>query len=115
MSGQTVVTSWDGLAMATDASIEHVGPEANIDFASEYQILVMEQLVLNVGEQTLVLGTVAKFALSARYEVDNGNVVARPYRNDTLQKSFSPLPDAAGPVNRRVLGRVIGKIDDLAG
>jgi hypothetical protein len=115
LSGQTVVTSWDGLAMATDASIEHVGPEANIDFASEYQILVMEQLVLNVGEQTLVLGTVAKFALSARYEVDNGNVVARPYRNDTLQKSFSPLPDAAGPVNRRVLGRVIGKIDDLAG
>jgi hypothetical protein len=114
VSGQKVVATWDSMAMAGDASLEEAGPEQDIDFASEYQLLVTEELVVTVGEQKLVLGSVAQFALSARYEVDGGNVVARPYRNDTVQKEFSPLPDAAGALDRRVRGRVIGPIQDLA-
>jgi hypothetical protein len=112
VSGQTVVVAWDSLAMAADASVEEAGPEQEIDFASEYQLLEMKQLVVAVGEQNLVLGTVSKLALSARYEIDDGNLVARPYRNDSLQKNFSPLPDAAEPFYRHVLGKKIGQIDD---
>ena len=114
VSGQAVIATWDCMAMAADASLEEVGPEQNIDLALEYQLLVMERLVLTVGEQNLVLGTVAKFALSARYVVEDGALVARPYRNETLQKTFSPNPDAAGPLFRHVLGRVIGPIDEAA-
>jgi hypothetical protein len=115
VSGQMVVANWDNLAMAEDASLQEAGPERNIDFTSEYQLLVSERLVVTVGEQALVLGTVAKLALSARYEVDDGKLVARPYQNDTLQKWFSPNPDAAGSLDRRVLGKVIGRIDDSTG
>jgi predicted RNase H-like HicB family nuclease len=116
VSGQTLVGTWDRMAMARDTSLDKAGPEQNIDFASEYQLLVYEQLVVNVGEQKLALGTVAKLAFSARYEVEDGEVVvARPYRNDTLQTWYSPIPDAAGSLDRRVLGRVIGHIDDFRG
>ena len=44
----------------------------------------MKRLVLKIGEEDLALGTVAEFALSARYKVENGALVAHPYRNDTL-------------------------------
>jgi hypothetical protein len=115
ITGQTILTAWDSLAMAGDASLEEAGPEQNIDFAGEYELLVTEKLVVTVGEQELVLGSVAQMALSARYEVDNGNLFARPHRNDTMQKWFSPLPDAAGSLERCVLGRVIGTIGAPAG
>jgi hypothetical protein len=103
ISGQMVLATWDSMAMA-----ENADSEQEVDLKSEYQLLVFQQLVVNVGEQSLLLGTVAKMALSARYEVDGGTVVARPYHNDTLQMWFSPNPDAAGSLSRRVLGRVIG-------
>jgi len=114
VSGQAVIATWESMAMVADSTLKQTGPERNIDLAAEYQLLVMEKLVVRVGEQDLVLGTVADFALSARYEVEDGKVVARPYRNDTLQKTFSPLPDAAGELERRVLGRIIGPIDESA-
>ena len=41
--------------MARGTSLDEAGPEMNIDLASEYQLLVYEQLVVNVGEQKLVL------------------------------------------------------------
>jgi hypothetical protein len=115
VSGQKIVGTWDSMAMARSTALEEAGPEQTIHFASEYQLLVYEQLVVNVGEQRLVLGTVAKLALSARYELEGGDVVARPYRNDTLHTWYSPNTDAAGSLDRRVLGRVIGPIDSFRG
>jgi hypothetical protein len=50
------------------------------------------------------------FALSARY-VEDGVLVACRHRNDTLQKTFSLYPDTTGPLDRRVLGRVVGPVD----
>jgi hypothetical protein len=114
VGGQAVLSSWDTLTMAPDAALEEDGPESNIDFTSEYQILIVEKLIVTVGQQELTLGSVSKLALSARYGVDGNTVVARPYRNDSVQKNFSPLPDAAGPLDRRVLGRIVGPIDDTA-
>jgi hypothetical protein len=49
------------------------------------------------------------FALTARYEVEDGVLVAR--LDDTLQKTFSPNPDAAGGLDRRVFGGVVGPVD----
>jgi len=71
----------------------------------------MVKLIVDVGDQKLVLGTVAQYALSARYEVEDDGLIARPYRNDTLQKTFSPLPDAAGELEGRVLGRPVESVD----
>lgn len=115
VSGQMVVTSWERFAMAADTSIPQAGPEENVNFENEYEVLVFEKLFVNVGEQRLLLGTVGKMALSVRYSVEDDTVVARPYRNDTMQMWFSPNPNAAGPHERRVLGRAIGRIDDATG
>jgi hypothetical protein len=114
VSGQAVISTWESMAMATDATLKQIDPARNVDLATEYQLLAMEKLVVSVGEQDLVLGTVAKFALSARYVVEDDELVARPYRNDTLQKTFSPNPDAAGELERHVLGRIVGPIDESA-
>jgi hypothetical protein len=43
ITGQTILTAWDSLAMAGDASLEEAGPEQNIDFAGEYELLVTEK------------------------------------------------------------------------
>jgi hypothetical protein len=58
----------------------------------------------------VIVGT--NSGLSARHEVDKGQLVARPFRNDTMHKTFSPNPVAAGPYDRRFLGIVTGRIDD---
>jgi hypothetical protein len=115
VTGQKVLAKWDGFTMAQDPSLEQAGPEQNIDLANEYEVLVFERFAVNVGEQKLILGTVAKMGLSAKYSVEDGKVVARPHRNDTMQMWFSPNADAAGPLERRVLGRVIGRVDDSTG
>ena len=114
VSGQTVLGKWAQFAMAPDPSLPQDGPEENIDLANEYEVLVFKQFFVNVGEQKLLLGTLAQMALSAKYSVEDGKVVARPHRNDTMQKWFSPNADAAGPLDRRVLGRVVGPLDNLA-
>lgn len=115
VSGQAVIDTWDRIKMApvadTPPGSELAGAHENIDFANHYQLLVAEKLVVNVGDQTLTLGTVSSLLLSARYAVEGDQVVARPFRNDTMQRNFSPLDDAAGDLERRVLGRVIGPID----
>jgi hypothetical protein len=115
VSGQMVITSWERFAMAGDPSIPQAGPEENIGIENEYEALVFEKFFVTVGEQKLLLGTVGKMALSVRYTVEDGTLVARPYRNDTMQMWFSPKPDAAEPHERRVLGRAIGRIDDSPG
>ena len=102
------------LSPQSSPSLDEAGPETEIDFASEYQLLVYERLVVKVGDQELTLGTVAKSLLSARYSLDDDQLVARPFRNDTMHKYFSPDPEAAGPYERRVLGKPIGLVDDPA-
>lgn len=115
VTGETVLAKWDGFKMASDSALKQSGPEENIDFGNEYEVLVFEQLVVHVGDQELLLGTVGKMALSAKYSLQDGTVVARPYRNDTMQLWFSPNANAAGPLDRRVLGRVVGRVDDSSG
>jgi hypothetical protein len=44
--------------------------------------------------------------------IEDNKIVAHPYRNNTLQKTFSPNSEAAGPFDRRVLGRPVGPIDE---
>ncbi|CDM77204.1 hypothetical protein MSS4_01984 [Mycobacterium marinum] len=111
VSGQAVITTWDRVGTTVVGPSDEAGPEHEIQFTSEYQLLVMRKLIVDVGDQKLLLGTVAQYALSARYEVEGDGLVARPYRNDTLQKSFSPLPDAAGALEGHVLGRAVGPLD----
>ena len=110
VNGQAVITTWDRIGTTPAGPSDEAGPEHEIQFTDEYQLLVMRKLIVDVGDQQLTLGTVAEYALSARYEVEDGGLVARPYRNDTLQKTFSPLPDAAGALENRVLGRSIGAL-----
>jgi hypothetical protein len=114
VSGQAVITTWDRVGTTVVGPPDQAGPEHEIEFTSEYQLLVMRKLIVDVGDQKLLLGTVAQYALSARYEVEDDDLVARPYRNDTLQKTFSPLPDAAGALEGHVLGRPIGPLDEPA-
>lgn len=92
---------------------DEAGPEHEIQFTSEYQLLVMRKPIVDVADQKLLLGTVAQYALSARCEVAGDDLVARPYRNDTLQTTFSPLPDAADALEGHVLGRLVGSLDEL--
>jgi hypothetical protein len=115
VSGQKVLSTWSQLAMAGGPSIPTGRSPTEHRFPNEYELLVFERFFINVGEQSLLLGTVAKMALSARYSAEGATVIARPYRNDALQKWLSPDPDAAGPHHRRVLGRVIGTIEDSTG
>ncbi|WP_409429177.1 hypothetical protein [Mycobacterium sp. SMC-11] len=111
VNGQAVITAWDSIGTVVGRPADDAGPEQEIDFTSEYQLLVMLKLIVEVGDQKLILGTVAQYALSARYGVEGDGIVARPYRNDTLQKTFSPLPDAAGALEGHVLGRRVGSLD----
>jgi hypothetical protein len=111
VNGQAVITTWDSIGTVVGGPPGDAGPEQDIEFTSEYQLLVMLKLIVEVGDQKLLLGTVAQYALSARYEVEGDGLVARPYRNDTLQKTFSPLPDAAGALEGHVLGRLVGSLD----
>ncbi len=115
VNGQAVITNWDGIRTIPAGATDDVGPELEIQFTNEYQLLVMRKLIVDVGDQKLLLGTVAEYALSARYELVGDDLVARPCRNDTLQKTFSPLPDAAGPMEGHVLGRIVGELEDLPG
>jgi hypothetical protein len=114
ITGQTVVDTWDRMKMAKDTPPESdfAGPAQEIDVANEYQLLVSEKLIVNIGDQTLTLGTVASLLLSARYAVEGDEVVARPFRNNTMQRYFSPLDDPAEQLGRRVLGRPVGPIGD---
>jgi hypothetical protein len=112
VSGQTVVDTWDRVRTVQDGSLTEAGPEQEINLANHYQLLIMKKLVVNVGEQTLTIGTVASLLLSARYAVEGNQLVARPFRNNTVQKTFSPLADVAGPFDRRVLAKEIGRIDE---
>ncbi|MBS1691212.1 MAG: hypothetical protein JST91_03205 [Actinobacteria bacterium] len=115
VNGQAVITTWDRLGTIPTGPGDEAGPEHEIQFTSEYQLLLMRKLIVDVGDQKLLLGTVAQYALSARYEVEGSVLVARPYRNDTLQKTFSPLPDAAGAMEGHVLGRIVGALDEPPG
>lgn len=114
VSGQAVIDTWDRITMAGDGPLEddEAGPAQEIDFQKHYELLVMEPLVVKIGNQSVTLGTVSWLLLSARYEVQGQTVVARPFKNNTVQKNFSPLPNAAGSLAKRVLGRVIGPIDN---
>lgn len=112
VNGQAVITTWDRIGTTVVSPPDEARPEHEIQFTSEYQLLVMRKLIVDVGDQKLLLGTVAQYALSARYEVEGDDLVARPYRNDTLQKTFSPLPDAAGALEGHVLGRLVGSLDE---
>ncbi|TXI56463.1 hypothetical protein [Mycolicibacterium mageritense] len=110
VTDRAVLSTWGAVRMAGDASLKKDDAEQEIDVNVEYQLLFVERLVVPVGDQKLTLGTVAGFALSARYFVEDDTVVARPYRNDTLQKTYSPDPGPAGPAPGRVLGRTVGPI-----
>jgi hypothetical protein len=115
VSGQAVLDEWDQLETVRDGASDDpvTGPAAEIDFGAEYQLLTFEKLVVEVGEQGLTLGTVSSLLLSVKYGLEGARLIARPYRNKTVQKNFSPLaPEAAGAPERRVLGRIIGRIDD---
>jgi hypothetical protein len=112
VSGQTVLDTWDSFEVVRDGSRAEASDAQEVDFASEYQLLTTDKLVVDVGGQSLTLGTLSWLLLSVRQEVEGDRLIARPFRNDTVQKNFSPLPDAAGPLERRVLGRIIGRIED---
>jgi hypothetical protein len=114
VSGQVVLSTWQSIRMGPDISLQPAGEEQEVDLANHYQFLRFQRLILNVGEQDLTLGTVSTTYLSARAEIDGGQVSAYPYRNNTMQKNFSPNPDAAAEYEGHVLTRVIGRIDDDA-
>lgn len=115
VSGQHVIDTWDRIKMAPAGEVptesEIAGPQQEIDFSKEYQLLVAEELVVKVGGQTLKLGTVSSLLLSAKYAVEGDLVVASPYRNNTMQRNFSPLLDPAAQLGRHVMGRMIGPIN----
>lgn len=127
VGGQTVVETWNKGKFWGDESSEQAGPAQGgdsreqadsaqqIDLKNEYQFLVMEKLIVTVGEKALTVGTVSSLFLSARCKVEDGRLFARPHRNNSLHKTFSPLPDAAGPYERHLLARVIGEIDETTG
>lgn len=113
VSGQAVLDTWDSMEVVRDGSLaKGDGGAPEIDFASEYQLLTTDNFVVDVGGQSLTLGTVSALLLSVRHEIEGDRLIARPLRNNTVQKNFTPLPDAAGPLQRRVLGRIVGRVED---
>lgn len=112
VSGQTVVVNWSEIRMGPLASQKLAVEGQEVDLANHYQFVRMQRLVLHVGKQELTLGTVSTSYLSARVEIEDGRLLARPFRNNTAHKTFSPKPDAAGEYEGHVLSRVIGRVDD---
>lgn len=114
-SGQVVIDEWQRMRLVQDGTIDAIaGPQQEVDLSSEYQLLTVGELVVDVGDQRLVLGSVSSLLLSARYVREEDGLVALPYRNKTMQKNFSPLlPDAAG-APRSILGRVVGSVEEGA-
>jgi hypothetical protein len=92
LDGQVLVSSWTELPMAQDSSLEEAGPEQSIDLNSEYRLVLMEQMVLSVGDQKLVLGTISKTVLSARYEVRGRPTPTRKRLNEPTICRFSLSP-----------------------
>ncbi len=112
VSRQTVLGTWQSICMGPDISLQPVGDEQEVDLGNHYQFLRFQRLVLHIGQQELTLGTLSTTFLSARAEVDNDQVSAYPFRNNTAQKNFSPNPDAASEYEGHVLARIIGRLED---
>jgi hypothetical protein len=111
ISGQTVMSHWQGAAFRDDAS-PTIGPkieDRQIDLDSHYMIKVTEPLIVNVGEQELTLGAVDRMLLSARYELDHdGGIVALPFLNDTAYRTYLPGVPAPDRNYRPVQGKLLG-------
>ncbi|WP_431233548.1 hypothetical protein ACQ856_02135 [Mycolicibacterium psychrotolerans] len=88
------------------------GSEHEIDLASHYHLRIIEPLIVNVGEQELILGTVFSELLSVRFFVDGGELAALPYLNDTMQRNFAPNVPTPDRSHRPVLGKILGPIAD---
>jgi hypothetical protein len=112
VSGQVVLGKWQSIRIGPDASLKRTEDEQEFDFGNHYQFLRFERLILHVGKQELTLGTLSTTYLSARAEANNDEVAAYPHRNNTLQKNFSPNPDAANDYEGQVLAKVLGRLED---
>ena len=123
--GETVTTEWtrfrwrDGPVPARPRQAEHQAnidgdEEREIDLASYYELIIIEPLIVSVGEQEHILGAVHTHLLSVRFVVEEGELRALPYLNDTMRRTFAPHDQVPDRSHRPVKGRVLGAIDRKA-
>jgi hypothetical protein len=102
IDGQTVVSHWVDISFPLQPGVE-------IDTTGHYLVELIDPLVVQVGDQELVLGAVAVKLLSAKFAIDGDLVRAHPHLNDTVHSTFAPdepVPDrSCRPVRGRNLGR----------
>jgi hypothetical protein len=114
ISGETLRSSWtrfrwtSGRPRATTRT--YVG---EIDPRDHYQLLIIDPLIVNVGEDQLTLGTIRTLLLSVRLVPGEKDIEAFPLLNDTMERTFDPNTPAPDRSNRPVLGKSLGALDDL--
>jgi hypothetical protein len=116
IDGQTVIsTGWEGARFKSDAA-PTVGPAGlpgnEIDLANHYQIRITEPLSVRVGDQQLTLGAVERLLLSVKYEIEGGELVARPFLNDTAHRTFAPDAPVPDKNNKPVAARLLGTLSE---
>jgi hypothetical protein len=112
IDGQTVVsTGWQsaGFKAGSAPTVGSAGLTGReVDLAAHYQIRIIEPLRVRIGDQELTLGAVERLLLSVKYEVEDEELIARPFLNDTAHRTFAPdtpVPDSDHmPVAARLLG-----------
>lgn len=113
VSGQTVIVNWSSLRFGPLPGLQPAGPEPETDPAVHYQFLKLRQLTLHVGEQELMLGLESTAFLSATVAIDNGQIIAHPFRNNGAHKMFSAAPDAVREC-KQYEGRVLTRHSRMA-
>ncbi|UQX11401.1 hypothetical protein [Candidatus Mycobacterium methanotrophicum] len=119
--GHAVDSEWDAFTWATGPAVSF--PAGQLDDAEQggmelafnryYELLIVEPLIVPVGEREYTIGAMHTHLLSVRFSVDDDeHLRVEPFLNDSMRRIFAPddpIPDRS---HRPVLGKPIGLIDN---
>ena len=113
ISGETLRSLWTQLNWQIGPPSELAKRRTGeVDLGSYYQLVIVGPLIVNVGGNLLTLGTVQKSLLSARLSAQGEKLQAVPFLTDAMDRTFDPVTPPPDPSRQRVMGKVMGSLDD---